>query len=78
MAFPSNPARGDVHSEFGNSYTYNGISWVEGWAVKYSGTDIIADNVEPTNATTGTQWLDMTTNQIKQYDGSTWNVIGSI
>lgn len=78
MAFPASPALGDTHDESGVTYIFNGVTWTEGWAVSVAGVDIVADNVAPTSAAVGTQWLDLTTNQLKQYDGSNWNLIRSI
>lgn len=78
MALPANPVLGDTFTEAGVTYTFNGVTWTEGWAKTIGGVDVIADNDAPSSPSVGTQWIDLTTNQIKEYDGSDWNVVRTI
>lgn len=77
MAFPSSPSVGDIYSEDGFVYFYNGDRWSAGWGTSYQGGDIVCHHIAPTPSE-GLIWLNIATNDVKKYASGDWLTIGNI
>lgn len=78
MAFPESPSVGDVYSEDGYVYFYNGNTWSAGWGSTYPGGDIVAHHIAPPEPAAGLLWLNVLTNEVKRFNGATWDQVGNI
>ena len=78
MAFPTNPNKGDVHTEFGETYFFNSISWSKGFAKQINGVDCVFDHVAPTSPVEGLLFYNYSTNQLRRYTSGSWIVVTSL
>lgn len=78
MAFPLTPTKGMVHTEFGETFFYNGISWSKGFVKQVNGVDCVFDSSEPTSPEEGLLFFDYRTNQIKKYVSGSWTLLTNV
>lgn len=79
MAFPSTPVKGDTHTEYGSTFFFNGVTWVSSWGVVDTfSQDIVTAASAPSGAPVGMRWLESSTFDLKEYDGSVWNTISTV
>ena len=64
--FPNSPTVGDIHSEAGKSYRYNGYAWVVVSAFDVYGPVYISDTVPP-NPLCGDLWYESDTGKLFVY-----------
>lgn len=78
MAFPLFPAKGATHTEFGEEYFFNGVSWSKGFVKQVNGVDCIFDSVAPTAPVEGLLFFDYTTNQLKKHVSGSWTLVTNV
>jgi hypothetical protein len=71
MAFPTSPIVGQVHSEYGNSYYYDGVTWIVGWAKPILTTHVVATGVTPATAAP-LMWIDTKTRKLYKQENNEW------
>lgn len=78
MAFPTSPTKGQTHTEYGEVYFFNGISWSKGVAKTLPFGDCIFDSAEPTNPFEGLHFFNYTNNELKKYESGSWTLVANV
>jgi len=79
MALPINPYKGQVHTEHGHTFYFNGITWTSGWSLEdITNQGVIAAEEVPPNSegTEGDIWTSLkatTYPKIMQYANGSWD-----
>ena len=76
MAFPTSPTIGQQHSEYGDTYTWDGSVWTAGGAaVLPDGRVIHIDEAEPSDSTEGAIWYRLDLSAVATKRSAVWNNI---
>lgn len=72
MAFPSNPQLGQIHTEYGHTYVWDGIIWLANWATTTPDGEVIVSSPIAPTAATGVRWHNPRLKELRKYDGANW------
>ena len=77
--FPTNPTIGAMHVLDAITYVYNGNNWEAPWGASFPhiNKDVVSNYLQPTGVSVGTIWNNPTNSEVRMFDGSNWNLIGT-
>lgn len=78
MAFPTSPIKGQTHTEYGESYFFNGVAWSKGFVKTMDFGDCVFDSTAPSSPEEGLYFFDYTTNQLKRYTSGVWSIVTGV